>query len=341
VSPNATAFPGASGRPRLAARALRRRSLSNLLRMGHCAPTVMKTLLDAHGVTAPWLIKLVAGFPGGIGNSGNECGGMTAPLVFLGLRHAGARSADGTPVAVSRGRALVLDFEACHGTTSCRDILGRARLPLRCAGVVALAPERCVEMDGSDCTERVPAEWRAAAALLSGHLTARGFHCAHAVLRQVRRPEPVEPALFAATSAFVGGTACCGMTCSALAAGVMLLGLAFGELEDSRRRVLKMIGTMAVRGDAFADDLNGFNRAMNRGHELATWFAAEHGSTRCSTLTGCDLSTLAGVRRFVEADGVDRCQDVARSVAARVRDMAGRTGIARTPEAPDAPTALA
>ena len=39
-------------------RRLRRRTVLNVLRMGHCAPTVMQTLLDASGIDAPWLVKL-------------------------------------------------------------------------------------------------------------------------------------------------------------------------------------------------------------------------------------------------------------------------------------------
>ena len=62
---------------------LRRRSMSNLLRMGHCAPTVMQTLLDASYTEAEWLVKLTAGLPGGIGNTGAECGGVTAPFRSL------------------------------------------------------------------------------------------------------------------------------------------------------------------------------------------------------------------------------------------------------------------
>jgi hypothetical protein len=40
-----------------------------------------------------------------------------------------------------------------------------------------------------------------------------------------------------------------------------------------------MIGTMAAGGDAFANDLNKFNRVMNLGHELARWFRGAVGST--------------------------------------------------------------
>ena len=41
-------------------RTLRRRSMSNLLRMGHCAPTVMQTLLDASDTEAEWLVIIDA-----------------------------------------------------------------------------------------------------------------------------------------------------------------------------------------------------------------------------------------------------------------------------------------
>jgi hypothetical protein len=54
------------------ARRLRRRSLANLSCMGHCAPTVMQTLLDASRIDAPMLVKASGGLPGGIGNIGGS-----------------------------------------------------------------------------------------------------------------------------------------------------------------------------------------------------------------------------------------------------------------------------
>ena len=86
---------------------LRKRSVRNLLRMGHCAPTVMQTMLDASDAEANWLVLLTAGLPGGIGNTGGECGGLTAPLVLLGLRHRRAEIADGLPVVVDAGHDLL------------------------------------------------------------------------------------------------------------------------------------------------------------------------------------------------------------------------------------------
>jgi hypothetical protein len=102
------------------------------------------------------------------------------------------------------------------------------------------------------------------------------------------------------------------MTCSALTAGVMALGLALGEIENSHTRVARMIATMAVRGDAFADDLNAFNRLMNLGHELSLSFEAEFGSTQCRALTRSDFASTADVHEYIDRDGTADCVRLAR-----------------------------
>src|SRR5512135_3256446 len=96
--------------PTISAGELRKRSLNNLLRMGHCAPTVMQTMLDASDTEADWLVLLMAGMPGGIGNSRGECGGLTAPLVLMGLRHRSDETANGLPVVVDEGHDLLQRF---------------------------------------------------------------------------------------------------------------------------------------------------------------------------------------------------------------------------------------
>lgn len=224
------------------ARALRRRSTGNLLRMGHCAPTVMQTLLDGSDTNAPWLVKLTAGLPGGIGNTGGECGGVTAPL----------------------------------------------------------------------------------------------FHRARAVFLHLDHAIPVDQQVLAAASAFMGGTIFAGMTCSALTARVMALGLAVGKVENSRPRVLRMIATMAVGGDAFADKINAFNRTMSLGHRLSQWFAAEFGSTQCRAITRCDFSSLDDVSRYVDGGGTARCVALAERVAQRVQDMVASAQAAEDSPQPQA-----
>ena len=148
---------------------LRRRSVGNLLRMGHCAPTVMKTLLEASGSSERWPVLLTAGLPGGIGNTGGECGGLTAPLVQLGLEHGREESEDGLPVVVEAGHDLVARFADTQGTTQCREIRGTSRVPLRCIGVVRAAPEMCAACMGAPVAAAVAPEARVAYRRLYEH----------------------------------------------------------------------------------------------------------------------------------------------------------------------------
>lgn len=308
-------------------RSLRRRSLANLLRMGHCArPPSCRLSWTPQTQRAAWLVKLTAGLPGGIGNTGAECGGVTAPLVLIGLRHARDAMHDGLPPVIDKGHDLLQRFAGCHGTMLCPEIRGTGRLPWRCVGAVRHAPELCAQTLLSDCAHVIPAASRDAYRRLYAHFVEKGFHCAHAVLQQVRHPKPVSQDVLDATAPFIGGTVLTGMTCSALTAGVMALGVVLSEIEQSRLRVLRMIGTMAVGGDAFADDLNKFNRTMNLGHQLAKWFTGACGRTQCRAITGCDFSTTEGVNQYIDTDGVARCQGIARQVAARVEHMIDAEG---------------
>lgn len=301
---------------------LRRAGLHNLLRMGHCAPSVMQSLLDASDSVEQWPVMLTAGLPGGIGNTGGECGGVTAPLVMLGLSYGRDEVEDGLPVVVDAGHDLLARFTADEGTTRCLEIKGTSRVPLRCIAVVRRAPVTCARCLAAPAAgTRVPQDARAAYRTLYEHWERCGFHCADAVLRQTPRSQVPDEDLQDAVTAFMGGTLFTGMTCSALTAGVMALGLALGEKEDSYVRVARMIATMAVRGDAFADHVNAFNRVMNLGHELGTWFAAEFGSIRCRTLTGCDFASPADVAEYVGRDGTSVCAALARRVAEHVTAM--------------------
>ena len=84
-------------------RMYRRRGLSNLLKMGHCAPAVMQTLLDLGNTKEEWLVRMTAGLPGGIGNTGFECGGITSPLIQLGLEYGLSAKDDGLPRVIYAG----------------------------------------------------------------------------------------------------------------------------------------------------------------------------------------------------------------------------------------------
>ncbi len=122
-------------------------------------------------------------------------------------------------------------------------------------------------------------------------------------------------------SAFIGGTAFMGLTCSAYVAGVMALGLSRGEIEDSMPRVVRMLSMMTFGGNALGADVNKFNPSLMRGYRLSRWFAHEFGSTQCSAITQCDFATAQGVEQYVKDGCITGCMGIAEKVAARVERM--------------------
>ncbi len=301
----------------------RSRAVANLLRMGHCAPTVMQTILGEADTRKEWLVKLTAGLPGGIGNTGFECGGVTAPLVLLGLSHGLAETHDGLPHLFYKGHEYYRRFLSCNNTLLCKDIRNGRRLPTPCIGVIRHAPGLYIQTVQSDSFASISGEKREAFRSLYAHMGASGFHCSHAVLQHVRHLIPLNQELLDATSGFLGGTLFEGLTCSALAAGIMAVGLKIGEIENSRLRVMRMIATMLAGGNAFSDRINKFNKIMNIGNRMAEWFTREFGSTLCNNITKCDFSKRADVKKYMEKDSVAGCRVIAEKVAREVESIAG------------------
>ena len=299
----------------------RNRSLDNLLHMGHCAPAVMQTVLEITHSEQEWLVKLMAGMPGGIGNTGFECGAITSPLVILGLRHGMTEMCDGLPLIFDQGHDYYRRFLAKNAASFCKDIQVPGRIPIRCIHCVRHSPELLAETIARDNRYVIPAEQREAYSRLYAHLMQNDFHCANAVFLQLRYSLPAHQELLDATSAFLGGTLFKGITCSAFTAGVMAIGLKIGEIENSYLRVMRMLSLMVGKGDPFKDSVNKFNPAMNTGHRLAKWFRTEFGSTQCRAITQCDFSSAAGVEKYIASDGITRCRKIAKMVAERVQNI--------------------
>ncbi len=296
-------------------------AMGTLLRMGHCAPTIMSSILAVSGHKADWPVRLVAGMPGGIGYTGGECGGITSPLMLLGLLHGLGNIEGGLPLVFDRGFEHIEGFRRRCGTVLCREIGGMPPRILPCIRTIVRSTALCA---GTLCRKNrgdIPHEAREAYRRLFAAFTRCGFHCARTVLRQLDRLEPARPPLLAASSAFMGGTLFAGLTCSALTAGVMALGLGRGEIERSPWRVLRMLFLMLTGGRAFDDGVNKFNWAMNRGGELAAWFAAQFGSTQCRAITGADFSSTAEVEGYLQGNGIAKCRLIAQKVSDQVQLM--------------------
>jgi hypothetical protein len=283
--------------------------------MGHCAPTVMQTLLDISGTQKEWLVRLSAGMPGGIGNTGFECGAITSPLVLMGLRYGLHDGNESLPVIFERGHAFCQHFAACHKTMYCKQIRGKDRFPKHCILPVCLSPQLFMTSISNNHKTTIPPETRESYRRIYSHWSEEKFHCARTVFEHLKYTPAEYPELFDAVSAFMGGTLFMGMTCSAFAAGVMAVGLRSGEIENSPRKVIQLLGRMTFGGDAFDESVNKFNRSMNAGYRMSKQFRQEFGSTQCQEITRCDFSTESGVGKYIKTACITRCKAIAIKVA--------------------------
>jgi hypothetical protein len=92
----------------------------------------MQTILDVSSEKKEWLVRLSAGMPGGIGDTGFECGGVTSPLVLLGIATVAGRS------GFLIWRNYRQHFLAYHKTLHCHEIRGND-CPLTASGRSPLA----------------------------------------------------------------------------------------------------------------------------------------------------------------------------------------------------------
>lgn len=305
----------------------RRQAFTNLLKMGHCAPAVMQTFLDLGNSKDEWLVRMTTGLPGGIGNTGFECGGITSPLIQLGLEYGLSTKNDGLPNVINAGHDYVQRFRKCNNSLLCKEILGDRRIPLPCIKVVSRTPELYSQTGCNNKSEAISGNTREAFRILYSHMSVNCFHCSHAVLSHLGDTIPVTRELLDGTSGFIGGTVLKGLTCSAFTTGLMAVGLKLGELENSYIRVIKMLATMITGGNALADHMNKTNRLMNIGNRMSKWFAKEFGSTICRELTQCDFSLIGDVQRYIAKDSVSTCKIIAEKVARHAERIIAEKGV--------------
>jgi len=297
--------------------------MGTMLRMGHCAPTVMHTLIEKGRRDTDYtrLITLSSGLPGGIGNMGCECGGVTSSLMHLGLTPGMDEEVEGVPLFIHVGRNYMKAFHTMHKSLRCDGINTPKSGMEACMNAVCSAKGLVSRAKLIGGTDLLSADLIKEYERLLNVFRDASFHCAHSVLSGVSDLIDYDTIIGDATRGFIGGTALSGLTCGAFTAGVVAIGSAIGEIEDSVPRVLRMMWMMKNGKDALADDVNAFNRPMNVGTVLGEWFTEQFGSTQCREIIGADISTPKGVEKYIEGDGVQRCRNITDETAEKVREL--------------------
>lgn len=300
------------------------KAVRNALKTGHCAPTVMRTLRELQGAEIKPMVKLVSAMGGGVGLLRNECGAASAPILFLGLIYGEDVGDEGIPKVITLGQKFLKRFKDSLGGVRCREVTPTFQNVFPCMQAMRRAPKLLIDVVEED-RKHVPTdsngETLSAYAELLRSFREQKFHCAHSVLLELKDVIDLNEEQLRATWGLLGGTVLEGMTCGALAAGVLAIGLKYGGLENSYLRVPKMLFRIAAGLEFMNEDYNAFNKSMNIGNRLGLWFKEEFGGTECKDILNKDLSTPAGINSYISENTVELCQRICARVTPKVREL--------------------
>jgi len=300
------------------------RAVRNALRTGHCAPTVMRTLQELRGADSRDMVRLVSAMGGGVGLLRNECGAASSPILFLGLVYGQEAGRDGIPKVITLGRIFLQRFRESLGGARCREVTPTFQNVFPCMQAMRRAPRLLVDVVNDD-RKQAPAagnpDTRRACAELLNSFREQQFHCAHSVLLELQDDIDVNRERLRATWGLLGGTVLQGMTCGALAAGALAIGIKYGGFENSYLRVPRLLFSLAAGLEFMHENYNAFNKSMNIANRLGLWFNEEFGATECRDILGKDLSTPEGIAAYLAENTVERCRGICRGVIPKVQEL--------------------
>lgn len=294
------------------------RTLNNYYRMGHCAPTVMQTLIDVKRIDHPDLVLYTGAMSGGIAGSGMECGVLTAPLIFMGYENKTPAGLSEKINLISKGQTYINRFDEFNGTCICGNIRhGGAPACRKAVGNFFRLYSGSVEKP-----DILTGEARKSYSLLLSEFDSANFHCAHNMLKNLKGEFMAGNEMHDSSWLLVGGLAMLNRTCGALAAGVMALSSVTAEVEKSYFRVAKMNRLFRENNnDAMDEEINNFNRSIHFSEILGTWFRKEFRSTTCYDICGANFSLLRDAESYLSGNFIGRCSDIAKAVAEKVNSM--------------------
>ena len=290
----------------------------NYHRMGHCAPSIMQTLLEYNNIHNPELVKITGAMAGGIAGPEMECGALTAPLMFLGFQKGIPADINEKLLFITQIQSYYNKFYHYNGSTICTNI--RDRHDGGCWKAISGFYNEFTSSRKNPL--KLPAEMEKSYSILLNAFNDNGFHCAHNVLERLKMSVDIKKELYDASWPFIGGIAMLNRTCGALAAGVMALSSSLARIETSFFRVQRMNKLLKENDDnAMNDDINNFNKAINAGRELGTWFRKEFRSTTCLSLCGYNFSQTKDANNYLSDGCMNHCSLIAEKVAGKVKSI--------------------
>jgi C_GCAxxG_C_C family probable redox protein len=292
----------------------------NYHRMGHCAPSVMQTLLDVNDIDDPELVRFAGAMAGGIAGPKMECGAFTAPLMFLGYQKGIPSDINEKLLIIRQAHSYFNEFDHNNGSTICTNI--RHRSENGCWKAISGFYNSF--MNSLENPVILPSETEESYILLLNAFADNGFHCSHSMLDMLKRDVVLNKELYAVSWPFAGGIALLNRTCGALASGVMALSSSLAKIESSYGRVARMNKLFKEDNSRAMDNGNNeFNRAINSGTELGTWFRKEFGATSCYDICGYNFSLKKDADSYLSGNCINKCRRITEKVAEKVKNITG------------------
>jgi len=294
------------------------RTINNSLRIGHCAPSVMQTLIDIHHTGNEDLVLLSGAMAGGIAGPSTECGVLTAPLMFMGFMNKQDVDLPGRLKLIGMAQAYSARFASENKTSSCELIRNRGMHS--CKNAV----HNFYKDYSWACANPLifGDEVKESYSFLLKNFEEEDFHCAHNVLRLLEGRVKVNEDMLDLTWIFAGGIAMMNRTCGALAGGVAALSSLNSRTENSYTRVARMNRLLRKKSNSAMDeDINNYNRAINQSDVLGEWFRREFGSLSCRDIWQYDFSRKRDSGSFIAGQCMKQCRLIAEKVAGQVVKM--------------------
>ncbi len=294
------------------------KSLIDFLSKGHCAPAVMYSLLDYLHKQDDNIVKITSGFPGGMGLS-LECGGITSPIMLLGLQYGYEYRKGEIPEVINLGINHLNIFKDVHNSIKCSDIINKKN---GCKNVIATAPKICFYcMKNNNKLNQIDDQSKNAYTDFLDHIKSNSFHCTHSILMNLKDKIEINQDLLKASWGFLGGTVLQGHTCGALTAGVFAISAKFGDVEKSFARVMKLMKMRGKGENADGEDINKFHKAMNISKEFGKWFESNYKCTQCGDLIQAALSSKQDVANYISKNKIEYCKKISDDVTEKLRKI--------------------
>lgn len=295
------------------------KTINNVLRMGHCAPSIMQTLLEINNLENPDLVLYCAAMAGGIAGANTECGALTAPMMFISLTNNEFTDISGRLNTINKAQLYVNEFNKYNKALVCNRIRQGDMRKCRKTMYNFYGPYSRAAVKHDPMSN----EKQEAYSLILNAFDECGFHCSNTVLSNLDEKFKVKKDLTDSTWIFIGGLAMLNRTCGALAAGVAALSSISAEIENSYSRVRRMNKLLKKQNDkALNDDINNFNRSIRYSDELGSWFRSEFGAISCHDIWNYDFSRIEDAKSYISGQCVSHCTQIAKRVARQVSIMA-------------------